>query len=125
MILRLCGLALLTAAAALLIKQYKPELALPVSAAGAVIMLLALMDELGALTDGIGALSSGFAEYTQPVVKSLGIALIAQTSGELCRDIGENACASRVELAGKLCILSLCLPLITELLELVKTLLPG
>ena len=125
MIFKLCGAALLTAAAALILKQYKPELALPVTAAGGVIMLLVIIAQIAPQIDYINGLwlADGFGEYAAPLVKSLGVALVAQTASDICRDMGETSAASKVELAGKAEIMLLCLPLIGELLGFARELL--
>ena len=54
--------------------------------------------------------------YTSTVMRALGIAIIAQMTSEICRDCGENSTASGVELAGKIEIFILCLPLISEII---------
>ena len=56
---------------------------------------------------------------TVPVLKSLGLALMARFSAELCRDAGQTAAASAVELASSCAILCVALPLLQSLLELV------
>lgn len=127
MIFRLCGVALLTAFAAMVLKQYKPELALPVSVAGGVLLLLAIIARLAPQVEYISGLwyADDFGEYAAPLVKSLGVALIAQTASDVCRDMGETSAASKVELAGKAEIMLLCLPLIGELLGFARELLLG
>ena len=46
------------------------------------------------------------------------MAYLAQFAAEILRDSGENAVASKVEAAGKICILTLVLPVMTSFLEL-------
>ena len=55
--------------------------------------------------------------YAAPLVKALGIAVLTQCCSELCRECGEGAAASGIELIGKIEILLLSLPLIHEILE--------
>lgn len=49
--------------------------------------------------------------FTVPL-KALGIAYLTYISAEICRDSGEDGIASKVELAGKIEMLSLALPLV-------------
>lgn len=127
MIFKLCGAALLTAGAALILRQYKPEFALPVTVAGGIIMLLVIIGQLAPQIDFINELwyGEGFGDYAAPMVKSLGVALIAQTASDMCRDMGDTSTASKVEFAGKAEIMLLCLPLISELLGFARELLIG
>ncbi len=125
MILKLCGGALLIAGIALILRQYKPEFAVPVAVGGGVVMLLAIITLIAPQIDYINALwlDESFSVYASPLVKALGVALVAQTAADICRDMGESATASKVELAGKAEIMLLCLPLIGELLGFARELL--
>ena len=51
---------------------------------------------------------------------ALGISLLSHVTAELCRECGEGSIGGYIELAGKVEILILCLPLIEELLAEVE-----
>lgn len=51
-------------------------------------------------------------------IKAAGIAYLAQFAAEILRDSGEGAIASKIETAGKICILVLTLPVMRELIEM-------
>ena len=53
-----------------------------------------------------------------PLYKTIGIALVVQVGGGLCRDAGESALASVVETAGAVCALVAALPLLRAVLEM-------
>ncbi|MBR7098337.1 MAG: hypothetical protein IKC59_02890 [Clostridia bacterium] len=69
--------------------------------------------------------TAGLAEHAVFLFKALGIAWLTQCCADLCRESGENGAASGVELAGKVEILLLSLPLLNEVLEIAKGLLPS
>ena len=79
--------------------------------AGAVDELLAFLAELA---EGSGVPPALFA----PLYKTIGIALVVQVGGSLCRDAGESALASVVETAGTLCALLAALPLLRAVLDM-------
>ena len=54
-------------------------------------------------------------EYISVLFKALGICYITQFACDLCRDSGENALASHAELAGKISLMMLALPLFSSL----------
>lgn len=56
-------------------------------------------------------------KYFTIVLKVVGVAYVSQFGGELLRDCGEGAVASKVELAGKIFILYLTIPIITSFLN--------
>lgn len=59
-------------------------------------------------------------EYLTILFKALGICYITQFACDICRDSGENALAVQAELAGKLSLLVLALPLFDSLSEIVS-----
>ena len=52
------------------------------------------------------------------LISPIGIALVVQVGGNLCRDAGESALASVVETAGTLCALLAALPLLRAVLDM-------
>ena len=54
------------------------------------------------------------AKYLEPIIKITGIAYITNLSSQICVDAGETALASRVELAGKIAICMLTIPIARE-----------
>ena len=62
--------------------------------------------------------------YFSTLLKIIGIAYIAEFGAEVCRDAGEGAIASKVELAGKVIIIILAVPIITSLLDLIISVMP-
>lgn len=63
--------------------------------------------------------------YLALIMKAIGIAYISSIGAELSRDAGEGAIAAIVELAGKIYILVLAVPVIAAILEALVTLLPS
>ena len=56
------------------------------------------------------------------LMKCLGVCYLCEIAGQVCREAGQTAIASKVELAGKAAVLLLCLPMFEELLEIALTL---
>ena len=57
--------------------------------------------------------------YITLLLKAVGVSLVASTASDVCRDCGETAIASKVELLGKCEILLLSLPLLEEITKLI------
>jgi stage III sporulation protein AD len=62
-------------------------------------------------------------EYLKIIFKSLGICYVTQLGCDCCKDCGENAIASQLELVGKAMLLATAMPLFRAAVELVKSLL--
>ena len=57
-----------------------------------------------------------------PVMKCVGIGVVTRLTTDLCRDAGQSAAASAVELCGTACAMVTALPLIRSLMQLVTEL---
>ena len=115
------GLAIITAALALVLRQYNKELAMMVSLAGGLVLLffalrqmipvLATLEELIQRT-GVNSV------YLEIVFKSLGVCYLTQLASDTCKDAGESAIAGKVELVGKIAMVVISLPLFTNLVTI-------
>ena len=66
---------------------------------------------------------SGMGDSAELLLKALGIAWLTQCCADVCRESGESGAANGVELAGKVELLLLALPLLNNVLEVVSELL--
>ena len=58
------------------------------------------------------------------LIKITGIAFLTEFGVSICKDSGETAIASKIDLGGKILIISMSIPIITALLETVVRILP-
>lgn len=120
------GLGIIAALLCVVIRQYKPEMALGISTAAGLMIMAAAAAALAPSVNAISQLmnSAGLDEgYAQILIKALAVCLITQLAADCCRDAGESAIASRIELAGKAAVIAVALPVFTSLAELVTGLL--
>ena len=111
---------------ALLLRRTVPELSLMVSlAAGlmAAFLCIGVTAELAEAYENLAQKSGISSVLLTPVIKCVGIALVSQLGGQLCKDASQGAAAAFVELCGALCALCVALPLISSLVSVVEGLL--
>ena len=122
LLLRLCGVALVAAVCSLLLKKNPAGQAIPVAALGLLLLFALLLTRYGEAVEELIALlqGTGFDAYASLMLKALGVGLTVKLTGDLCREVGEETLAGGVEMAGRLEILLLCLPLMKELLVLLQ-----
>ena len=111
----------------LLIKQEKGEYAVFISMSGCLMIFLFGISKLEAILEAIGRLDSYLgagSEYLPILLRIVGITYLAEFAADLCRDAGFAAIAGQVELAGKLTIMAVSLPVILGLLEALEGFLP-
>lgn len=106
----------------LLIKRTNPEFstALSLGICGVILWLgLSLYSSVAEVLE-LTELGQGFSSaYTAPVLKCVGIGITARMGSELCKDSGQSAVASSVEICGAVCALYVSLPLIKTLLRMI------
>lgn len=107
---------------ALLLKKSAPELGFALSLA---ISLLAaglgagILEELTEVLKLAREQTGLSAAVVSPVFKCVGIGVVTRMSADICKDAGQGAVASAVELCGTACALAAALPLVRSLLQMV------
>ena len=116
-IFKIIGVGLIGGILSMTVKQYKKEYALLVALATVTVILFFTLDTAISQISLITEKSGVDTRYFTAVMKVVGVAYITQFGAEILRDGGEGAIALKVELAGKVFILGLTLPIVTEFLE--------
>lgn len=125
-ILKIAALALCAVILITLVKNYKPEFGVFVAVGCSVLILYFLVDSLkyafSYLSQLYDRLDYG-KSYFPIIIKVLATAYITEFTAQLCRDCGESSIASKVELAGKIIIFCVAIPVFISILNLVEELL--
>jgi len=127
-VFKLVGIALIASTAALVLRTYRPDIGMQIGIAAGIVILLFALGEADTIFSFIGSTIDRFglnSEYLRIMIKVIGIAYLVQFAADICRDAGENAVAGKVELAGRLTILTLSMPVIIAMLDIVVSLVPG
>lgn len=127
-ILKIALTAVVSVLLYVLIKQLKPEYAPLTALAAAGIILVSLTENL---LDATGTLEkmlvlSGLEKKNVSLlIKSLGICIVTQFASDLCRENSASSIATAVELAGRLGMLMLSLPMIETVARIAIGLING
>lgn len=112
------GVAIVTVILAVLLRPYSPVYALLASLAGTVVLLAWMLPYAAQAL----AWLEGFSAYLRReeficLIRAAGIALVAQTAQDLCKDAGMTAMGAKVELAGRCMILLSALPMLQRVVD--------
>ena len=122
------GLCVAAAMICAMLRVQRPELATVVSLAvgvAALVMLAMMIKDALPRLDGLGRLFEGLdGEAMTAVLRAAGITVVSELGAQLCRDSGESALAGRITLIARVSILALCVPVASQLVELLWQLLP-
>ncbi len=119
--LKIFLIAFVALAAIVLLKQIKPEFALLLKFAALLLLgFLAFSVVSDAVSEifSFGERVSIDSEMLKILLKALGLCLVAQIASDVCKDCGESALSTSVELVGKLSIVLMALPVAAQLIEI-------
>ena len=120
-LLAIAGAAVTAAVLAVTLRRYHAEYGMLLAILAGVCILAMLLQALPAVMSQISSLLRAASlpeEYALILFKALGLCWLAQFAADSCRDAGEGALASKVELAGKTAVLLTVLPLFSAVGEL-------
>lgn len=123
---KIVGIGLITCIACLIVRQVKPDVASIIMIAGGVVILLMVVDYVvqifdvfKVIIDKTGLTSNLFSI----VLKIVGVGYLTEFAANICSDTGCNSLADKILLAGKILILVMSLPIVTNIVEIVVGLL--
>lgn len=126
--LQTAAVCVVAAILTLLLKKGSPHMGLLVTLAAAAATFLFLLGQLRDLLDFLKELAAAGnvpEALLVPLYKTIGVALVVKIGGNLCRDAGESALASVIEMAGAICALLVSLPLLRMVLTTLMELMNG
>ena len=124
-IVRVVAVGLITVVATIIVKQTKPEIAMLISIAGGILIIMLALQILQkvfgnfvGIFDKTGVSSSLFL----PIFKIIGIGYLCEFGANLCVDGGCNSIADKILFCGKIAILVIALPIINSVIDVVMEL---
>jgi len=122
-IIKIIGVAFVTALSAILLRATKPELSFAITVTGVVVCLIFVFDTMKESTQilsAIGEITGVDNGLIRLLLKIVGIAYVTEFGAGVLTDFGSASVADKVLLAGKLTILVTSFPIIQSLLELLR-----
>ncbi len=126
-IFQVVGIALIGVILVVVLRRTNPEIAIQLSLIIGVIIFMMLVGSIGKVVATLQNLANRGGVnflYLDTVLKVVGVAYLAEFGAQVCRDAGEGAIATKVEMAGKVLIMVMAVPIILAILEILLKLLP-
>lgn len=126
LIFSLSAIALLGTVLTVLLRPSSPAIAVFLSLVCSLVLLYRVLDPLGETLASMSALmaSAGLdGQIYFPVFKAVGIAVIVRMVSNLCRDAGQSALGTKLEFAGAIASIAVCIPLVEQVFELMGSML--
>ena len=122
-ILKIIGVAFITAIAAVLLKATKPEISFAVTVTGIIVILMFIVDSLQntlEIFSTIAQMTGVENGLVKVLLKIVGVGYLTEFGAGVLTDFGSTAVADKVLLGGKIAIILLSLPIVEGLLQMVK-----
>ncbi|MCA1320580.1 stage III sporulation protein AD [Bacillus haimaensis] len=127
-IIQIVGLGLVATFLALIVKEQKPTFAFMLVVFVGCVIFLFLIDQVFhviRMLERIAVNANVNLIYVETILKIVGIAYIAEFGAQITKDAGQGAIASKIELAGKILILAMAIPILTVIIETIINLIPS
>lgn len=120
-IIQIAFLAIITMLVAVLLKKYQPEGSLILCIAIGIIILIFVVQAFDEILLYFTSLSSTLnLVYVGVLIKLLGIAYICEFASGLCKDAGYQSIAGQVEIAGRVAMVVISLPILRAIIETIN-----
>jgi stage III sporulation protein AD len=120
-IIPIVGLAVVAALFSVFLKESKmPVLAVLLALVAGALIFIQILPKLGqvlTMFEDLADNSQLSTFYLATLFKIIGVAYIAEFAAQICRDAGQGALAFKIELAAKIGILLLALPIMAAVLQ--------
>lgn len=126
-IIKIIGIAFIAVIIIVILKQYRPEFAIYASIIAGVLILTLASGTLSGIINMINSISSKTninSDFLVILIKITGIAILTEFAVSICKDSEESAIASKVDIGGKVIIISMSIPIINALIDTVVKILP-
>ncbi len=122
---KLCGVALVCALAAFLLRNIKKEFELPLTLTGSAILIgaaILMAEPIVGYIKELAESSPLAGDAISALMRVIGIAMLTRIACDVCREMGASGIASSLENVAKFEIIILSLPLVTSLIDSIKSL---
>lgn len=119
-VFKIVGFAIFAVVMIIVIKEQKPEMAIILAIATGIGLMFFAISKMSNIVDILNLLisKSGInSKFLEIILKVTAIAYIIEFGKNICIDAGQSAVATKLEMAGKVIIITLSLPLINSLLD--------
>ena len=126
-IIKVVGIGLIALVIAIILKQYRPEYVIYISIIAGILILFFTLEKFSGIINLLKSISDKTyinKQFLEILLKITGIAIITEFAVSICSDAGEKAIASKIEIGSKVIIVTMSIPIISSLLEVIIDILP-
>lgn len=126
-IIQVVGIGLIATFLVMVLKEHKPLFAYALAIFAGVVIFISLAGKISDIFQALQNLASRAKVdgiFFETIIKIVGIAYITEFGAQITRDAGQSAIASKIELAGKVLIMMMAIPIVTAIIDSIVKILP-
>ncbi|MBQ8468756.1 MAG: hypothetical protein IJ542_03255 [Clostridia bacterium] len=123
MLLKIIAIGAVSIVSAAIIKTYRPDIALVVSICGGVAIVLLSISEIENILSGISSIGAQASAVIRPMIKVLCVAYLTEFCADMAEDAGNKTIQSKILLGGKISICAIAIPIVSQMLSTILSLL--
>ncbi len=126
-IVKIIGIGIVGSLASLVVKEIKPSAAVGISLATVTVIFMYAVSSLSYCIEVINLIAESLSvksEHVGTVIKMIGVAYLADFGAQVSKDAGENGISAKIELAGKVIMVTMSIPVLISLLNLLVSIIP-
>ena len=119
-VIKIVGISIFAVIMIIILKNYRPEMALVLSIITGIGIMLYAISKMSSVINVLNDLVSKSGvntDFLLIIIKVIGIAYIVELGKNVCIDAGQSSIATKLEMAGKVVIVVLTIPLISSLVN--------
>ena len=119
-VIKIVGISIFAVIMIIILKNYRPEMALVLSIITGIGIMLYAISKMSSVINVLNDLVSKSGvntDFLLIIIKVIGIAYIVEFGKNVCIDAGQSSIATKLEMAGKVVIVVLTIPLISSLVN--------
>ena len=119
-VIKIAGISIFAVIMIIILKNYRPEMALVLSIITGIGIMLYAISKMSSVINVLNDLVSKSGvntDFLLIIIKVIGIAYIVEFGKNVCIDAGQSSIATKLEMAGKVVIVVLTIPLISSLVN--------
>lgn len=126
-IFQIVGIGIMATILAVILKNVRSDFSIYISIVCGIIIFSMVIHHISYIIDTIRDLSRKAnleITYFSTILKIIGTAYVVEFGSQISRDAGESSIAMKIELAGKVIIMTLAIPILLSLMDLIIKIMP-
>ncbi len=127
-IIKIVAIGLITCLATLIVKPVRSDFAIFIAIAGGLVILFLILDYVSDIFEvfkNIISTTGVSSELYKILIKIIGIGYLIEFAVGVCNDTGNSSLGDKILLGGKIVIMVMALPIVTNILQIIMGLLPS